>query len=99
MSTSSESLDFLRCWELSVPGDFLSGCSGTWTESGNGEVGSGLCDDRAVPLLKFALVGVVASSTRSGGWGCKAELGVGVAGDASLVAWFLYPWSLCAWSL
>ena len=40
----------------------FSGVSGTWTESGNGEVGSGFCDAMA-PEPKLALVGVIASST------------------------------------
>ena len=60
---SSESLDFRECCELALLGVLtFSGVSGTWTESGNGEVGSGFCDAMALEP-KLALVGVIASST------------------------------------
>ena len=53
--------------------------SGTCTDSGNGDVGSGFCDDNAL-VPKLARVGVVASSIGRGVW-LGAVLGLGVMGD------------------
>ncbi len=82
---SSESLDFRECCELALLGVLTeSGVSGTWTESGNGEVGSGFCDAMA-PEPKLALVGVIASSTTAttefvSAASRGAVLGLGVGG-------------------
>ena len=64
----------------------FSGVSGTWTESGNGEVGSGFCDAMA-PEPKLALVGVIASSMIAtaglvSAASRGAALGLGVGGAA-----------------
>lgn len=89
ISTSSEPLGFLGCCGFSFPGEVVSGGSGTWTESGNGDVGNGFCDAKAVPW-KLALVGVVASSTGSGGWGWEALVGVGVVREARFISLSLF---------
>jgi hypothetical protein len=87
MSTSSESLDILECCEFSLLGILLfSADSGTWTESGKGEVGSGLCAANAL-APKLARVGVVASSIGLGGCPLAgAVLGRGVMGEAIVVS-------------
>lgn len=91
MSMSSESFDFLECCEFSLFGMLLwSTASGTWTDSGNGDVGRGFCDANAL-APKLARVGVVASSTVAndvlGGPGLAgAVLGLGVIGDAIVVS-------------
>jgi len=79
---SSESFDFLECCEFSRFGMLLwSTASGTWTDSGNGDVGRGFCDASALAALKLARVGVVASSIGLGA-SAGAVLGLGVIGDA-----------------
>lgn len=79
MSTSSESLDFLECCEFSRFGAEFTVASGTCTDSGNGDVGRGLCDASA-PSPKLARVGVAASSIVRGSC-VGAVLGLGVIGE------------------
>jgi hypothetical protein len=79
MSTSSDSLDLLECCEFSLLGVVVVAGSGTCTDSGNGEVGRGLCDASAL-VPKLGCVGVVASSKGFGSW-VGAVLGLGVIGD------------------
>lgn len=87
MSTSSESLDFLERCEFSRFGMLLDSTdSGIWTDSGNGDVGSGFCDANA-PAPKLARVGVVASSMGGRGVSVGAVLGLGVMGDAIESSW------------
>jgi hypothetical protein len=90
MSMSSESFDFLECCEFSLFGMLLwSTASGTWMDSGNGDVGRGFCDANAL-APKLARVGVVASSMVADGLGgpgsAGAVLGLGVIGDAIAVS-------------
>jgi hypothetical protein len=81
MSTSSDSLDRLECCECSLFRD-SDVDSGTCTDSGNGEVGRGLCDARTL-VPKLALVGVAASSSGFVGW-AGAVVGRGVIGDVDM---------------
>lgn len=77
---SSESFDCLDRCEFSRVGILFSDDSGTCTDSGKGDVGSGFCEANA-PLPKLSRVGVVASSIGRGVW-LGAVLGLGVIGDA-----------------
>lgn len=68
--------------------------SGTCTDSGKGEVGSGFCDANAL-VPKLARVGVVAPARCFGG-GVGAVFGLGVIGDVAL-PWLVGPTARSGW--